>query len=64
LTEEGVSKETFQERFGETLEAVYGPQIELLVASGLLEWGGDDKDVLRLTHRGRLLGNRVFVEFV
>jgi oxygen-independent coproporphyrinogen-3 oxidase len=64
LVDEGVSKSAFQERFGETMEAVYGPQIERLVASGLLEWGGENGDSLRLTKRGRLLGNRVFVEFV
>ena len=64
LTEEGVSRAAFRERFGEDLESVYEVQIERLVASGLLEWGGEDKDVLRLTMRGRLLGNRVFVEFV
>jgi oxygen-independent coproporphyrinogen-3 oxidase len=64
LTGEGVSQATFKKRFGEDLEAIYGRQIERMVASGLLEWGGEGKDVIRLTSRGRLLGNRVFVEFV
>jgi hypothetical protein len=31
---------------------------------GLLEWAGADGEYLRLTRRGRLLGNRVFVEFI
>jgi len=43
---------------------VYGPQIERLTRLGLLEWAGADQDVLRLTRRGRLLGNLVFMEFV
>jgi oxygen-independent coproporphyrinogen-3 oxidase len=64
LTAEGVSRAAFLERFGEPLETAYGPQIERLVVAGLLEWGGEDRDILRLTKRGRLLGNRVFMEFV
>ena len=39
-------------------------QIEKLVRLGLLEWVGANKQVLRLTPRGRLLGNQVFVEFL
>lgn len=64
LTEDGVSCEDFQGRFGEALDVVYDQQIKRLVGLGLLEWYGEDQDVLRLTQRGRLLGNRVFVEFV
>ncbi len=64
LTEEGVSRAAFQGRFGEALETVFGSQIERLVKSGLLEWGGEGGEILRLTRRGRLLGNRVFIEFV
>jgi len=64
LTDEGVLREAFHDRFGETLEAVYGSQIERLVGLGLLEWGGEDQDILRLTRQGRLLGNQVFVEFI
>jgi oxygen-independent coproporphyrinogen-3 oxidase len=61
LTEEGVSRAGFEERFGSGLEAVYPKQIERLVKLSLLEWKGDS---LRLTKRGRLLGNQVFVEFI
>ena len=61
LTQEGVSKAAFEQRFGEGLEAVYAAQIQQLVGQGLLEWAGE---TLRLTGRGRLLGNRVFMEFI
>jgi oxygen-independent coproporphyrinogen-3 oxidase len=61
LIEEGVARARFQERFGVELDQVYGATIEKLVAQGLLE---PDAERIRLTPRGRLLGNRVFVEFL
>jgi len=64
LTEEGVSQEVFYQRFGQTILEIYGTQIERLTSIGLLEWAGKDQDVLRLTSKGRFLGNRVFVEFL
>lgn len=79
LTEEGVDESEFRRRFGRHLGDVYGPQIAELTRQGLLEWhdGGDEVHAgpglpdahshsrrLRLTFRGRLLGNRVFAEFV
>jgi oxygen-independent coproporphyrinogen-3 oxidase len=64
LTQEGVSNQSFQDRFKETLQEVFGPQIERLVGLGLLEWAGIGGDILRLTRRGRLLGNQVFIEFL
>jgi oxygen-independent coproporphyrinogen III oxidase len=68
LTHEGVSAQVFRERFGVDLMDVFGKEINELVRLGLLEWmnnlqnnkGGD----LRLTYRGRLLGNQVFMRFV
>ncbi len=64
LVQEGVSNRAFEERFGQTLEQVYARQIERLAGLGLLEWAGEDGDRLRLTRRGRLLGNQVFVDFI
>ena len=61
LTREGVSAETFRERFGQELQAVFGKEIEDLVRLGLLAWQADR---LCLTHRGRLLGNQAFMRFV
>jgi oxygen-independent coproporphyrinogen-3 oxidase len=61
LTTEGISARLFSQRFGVSLVDVFGPQIEKMRQFGLLEWNGD---TLRLTLRGRLLGNQVFMEFV
>jgi coproporphyrinogen III oxidase-like Fe-S oxidoreductase len=64
LTQEGVSQKIFSQRFGQTLLESYGTQIERLIRTGLLEWAGNRHTVLRLTSKGRLLGNRVFMEFL
>lgn len=64
LVEEGVSKSRFSQRFDRTLESVYGTEIDELIILGLLEWGGDSNNSLRLTTKGRLLGNQVFIRFV
>ncbi len=63
LTQEGVSRQAFVARFGQPLEAVYGEEIAELVRLGLLMWTADGAR-LRLTRRGRLLGNVVFAAFV
>ena len=79
LTREGVSTEIFRKRFGVELQEVFRKEIEELVSLGLLEWinpsfpflssqeregGRGVGEVLRLTTRGRLLGNQVFMRFV
>jgi oxygen-independent coproporphyrinogen-3 oxidase len=43
------------------LEAVFGSELAELCAAELLEWDGRR---LRLTARGRLLGNQVFARFL
>jgi len=62
LTQEGVSLEAFHERFRCELWAVFGRALDGLIAVGLIERTAADR--VRLTPRGRLLGNRVFMEFV
>ena len=64
LTQEGVSSERFRERFGCGLTDTYAPQLAELIALGLLEWCPADADTIRLTNRGHLLGNQVFMRFV
>ena len=65
LTEEGISASAFQTRFGKSLEAVYPKEITSLINNGLLEWdGGGQTRHLRLTRRGRMLGNQVFMQFI
>jgi oxygen-independent coproporphyrinogen-3 oxidase len=61
LTSEGVSTEEFADRFGVQMRDVFGREIDELIGLLLLEWSGP---VLRLTKRGRLLGNQVFMRFV
>ncbi len=58
---EGVSDERFRARFGVGLVEAFGTELADLVALGLLGWDGR---AARLTERGRLLGNQVFVRFV
>ncbi len=57
---EGVSEEEFHQRFGAGIRATYGVHIQELEQLGLLEWR---EARLRLTSRGRLLGNEVFLRF-
>jgi len=58
---QGVEWRRFRERFGLGLEDVYARQIAELTDEGLLE---SDAQGVRLTARGRLLGNRVFAAFL
>jgi oxygen-independent coproporphyrinogen-3 oxidase len=60
LTDEGVDRGQFKQRFGREIEAIFPSQILRLERDGLVEFF----NTLRLTKRGRLLGNRVFSEFV
>jgi oxygen-independent coproporphyrinogen-3 oxidase len=66
LTEEGVAAGFFQQRFGVELTAAFGAEIAELVKFGLLTWAEPlpGERILRLTERGRLLGNQVFLRFV
>ncbi len=61
LTAEGVSRAAFTARFGVPPEDVFGTEIAKLKALGLLM---KDNQRLRLTSSARLLGNRVFAEFL
>jgi putative oxygen-independent coproporphyrinogen III oxidase len=65
LTQEGVSRRTFRARFGQDLQVVFAQEIRDLIGFGLLEWYGEGEgQCLRLTQRGRLLGNQVFYRFI
>lgn len=61
LIQTGVDAQAFEARTGRGLWAVYGEQIRQLIRDRLLEQRGSH---VRLTPRGRLLGNRVFEAFV
>jgi oxygen-independent coproporphyrinogen-3 oxidase len=58
---EGLSLAAFRRRFGIDLLSVYGPAVAELTALGLLERADG---CLRLTQKGRLLGNEAFVRFL
>jgi len=62
LTNAGVAESDFRKRFGRGLLDVYPREIEELIRNGLLEKKASE--VYRLTKRGRLLGNQVFIKFV
>jgi len=69
LTNAGVAESDFRERFGVGLLDVFGKEVEELIRLGLLEYEQTSEvfktsEVYRLTKRGRLLGNQVFVKFV
>jgi oxygen-independent coproporphyrinogen-3 oxidase len=57
----GVSFAHFRDRCGAELAGVYGGVLGDLVAAGLLE---RDELGVRLSERGRMLGNQVFEKFV
>jgi oxygen-independent coproporphyrinogen-3 oxidase len=62
LTQVGIAESDFRKRFGVGLLDVFGKEVEELIRLGLLE--KKTSEVFRLTKRGRLLGNQVFVKFV
>ena len=65
LTEEGISAQDFLERFGVQLGIIYSKEITKLQKRELVEWIiKNDQQRLRLTQKGRLLGNQVFLEFI
>jgi oxygen-independent coproporphyrinogen-3 oxidase len=61
LVQEGMRLADFRKRFGRDLMAVYGPAIREMRQAGLLEV---DRERVRLTARGWLLGNEVFQRFL
>jgi oxygen-independent coproporphyrinogen-3 oxidase len=65
LLDAGAAESDFRSRFGSGLLDVYPQEIEELIHDGLLEKKtSENSDVFRLTKRGRLLGNQVFLRFV
>jgi oxygen-independent coproporphyrinogen III oxidase len=58
---EGVDLKNFRERYGLNLTADYKEQLSELAEAGLIEM---DENLLRLTRRGILLSNEVFLLFV
>jgi putative oxygen-independent coproporphyrinogen III oxidase len=61
LVKAGASNADFNSRFGTGLMDIYPEEMKELIRLGLLEWAGNS---IKLTKRGRLLGNQVFMRFV
>lgn len=61
LVEVGVEEADFRSRFGSGLSDVYPKEMDELIHAGLIEKRASG---FRLTKRGRLLGNQVFMRFV
>ncbi|MGE7836915.1 radical SAM family heme chaperone HemW [Viridibacillus arvi] len=57
----GISKSHFKEKFGCTIESVYSEKLQLLVSAGLIS---NDEEAVKLTKKGRFVGNEVFEEFL
>lgn len=58
---QGLCKATFQQRFGQPIEAVFADALQRCVTQGWLE---EADGYLRLTEEGRVVGNVVFLEFM
>lgn len=57
----GVTHAEFEKKFGQPMSVRYGKTIERAVADGLLE---QDAVGVRLTRKGRFVGNEVFQQFL
>ena len=60
-TMKGVSRSAFHQKFSEPIEKYYANEIESLISRNLLVL---ENDFLKLTHKGKFLGNEVFQEFL
>lgn len=64
---EGVSRKAFYQKFGVTMEAVYGEKLKLFQKEGLMEvvkGQGEDCDRVHLTLRGIDVSNEILAEFL
>jgi oxygen-independent coproporphyrinogen-3 oxidase len=64
LLENGVSMARFLSTFGCSAQDVFKTEIEELLGLGLVEWGDANQENLKLTHKGNLLANQVFMRFI
>jgi len=65
MTREGVSTAAFKRRFNQDMHTVFQAEIDRILQNSLAEWRDfPDGEHLVLTHRGIMLGNQAFQEFV
>ncbi|WP_163970051.1 radical SAM family heme chaperone HemW [Oceanobacillus halotolerans] len=58
---EGVSKSSFEKKFGFTYNKLYGQTVSNLIQKG---WLAEDQQYIKLTDEGILFGNDVFAQFL
>ncbi|WP_342610340.1 radical SAM family heme chaperone HemW [Staphylococcus hsinchuensis] len=58
---EGVSKQRFYDKFGQTIEDIYGSSLTQLLDQHLIK---EENNHLKLTDRGKVVGNLVFESFL
>ncbi len=64
LTDQGMNSQRFYNRFNLDMKQEFMKEILDLEKLNLVEWIGANKNSLRLTHRGILMGNQVFMRFI
>ncbi len=65
LVDEGVSEERFLKKHGRSMFEVFSNEISILLDLGLLiKFQENNREGIRLSERGILLGNQVFMRFV
>jgi len=64
LISEGVSEERFRHDFGVSMKDVFNEDIQHLIGQDLIYWADAGRNQLRLTKRGVMLANQVFMTFV
>jgi len=64
LIRDGVSVARFFEWYRKSMGDVFKDEIKILESQGLIAWEGDLRNKLRLTKRGILVANQVFMQFV
>ena len=64
LVQEGVSEMRFNRLYGKSLKHVFAEELSYLLTHKLIQWEDADHQQLRLTPRGVMIANQVFMQFV
>lgn len=64
LVDEGVTERRFEDMYHCSMSSEFYNEIEALEKLGLVEWADSKKSGLRLTKRGVMVANQVFMQFV
>jgi oxygen-independent coproporphyrinogen-3 oxidase len=64
LVNEGVTEHRFYKTYGYSMQKVFDMEISALLDRGLVSWSGEEGGTLKLSKRGVMLANQVFMQFV